>query len=372
MHQPTEPGGVHTWSGETYDALRGAAPQAHGSALVIGPSQYARDQSLHLRGMALVAVAALAEWTSRYAMLTGSANPAQLPAILFDATGDPWPLVHFFPLARALSEAQRADFFAQVAALSVHPHLDLRLIGERQQDLTAQLPPSARWLVAGHIVEILGQRRDILDAFLAEPRHIRLYTAPAAFADDGGVAGGDYDPAHERIQLGLSRLFEGFAGPMPGVAPFVHELGHMLDAFDPASGHMGLGRGLLPGLSASDGPLFDAEARRLFVAGKALEAQRYAARVRGGASAEPLPLGHPYVFQNDGEFIAGYLELYFRTPNRFFQLNSQLAAAFAQLLRRDPRPTWPEDFAFYVTENEAAYSRGRGAPAPAGISVPRE
>lgn len=369
MDQSTEFGNVMFWSGETYDTLRGEAPQFLGASLRIGSRQIPADHMLRIAGFPPVAVAELAEWTARYKSLTGAMNPAQLPAILFDATGDPWPLEHFFPLARPLSDPLRGEFFARVADLAAHPHLDLRLMGERRRDLTAQMPPSTRWLIAGHILEILGQRRDVLDAFLAQPRHIRLYTAPAAFADDGGVAGGDYDPAHERIQLDLSRLFEGFGGQMPGVAPFVHEFGHMLDAFDPASGHMGTGRGLLPGLSPSDGPLFDADARRLFVAGKAIEARRYSVRAHGGASDEPLPLGHPYVFQNDGEFIAGYLELYFRTPNRFFRLNPEFFAAFAQVLRCDPRPVWREDFSYYVTENEAAYNRGRTV-SPAGISVP--
>jgi Glucose-regulated metallo-peptidase M90 len=366
MTQPNE----LVWSEETYDAARGTTPQLRGATVIIGPKQWSREQSLRVPGMPPVPVAALAEWILHYATLVGGSNPAQLPALLFDATGDPWPLVHFFPLARPLSDAQRADFFAQVAVLTAHPHLDLRLIGERRHDLTAQLPPSARWLVAGHIVEVLGERSDIMDAFLARPRHIRLYSVPAAFADDGGVAGGDYDPGHERIQLGLSRLFEGFGNTMPGVAPFVHELGHMLDAFDPSSGGMGPGHGLLPGLNRADGRLFDAQARALFVAGKALEAERYAARARGRWD-EPLPIGHPYVFQNDGEFIAGYLELFFRTPHRFAQLNPDLYASFAQLLRRDPRPAWPADFSFYVTENEAPYARGRSVN-PAGITIPRD
>jgi hypothetical protein len=370
MSHSSDPSHALSWSPDTYDAMRGVVPQLRGRALVIGVTRYESDQWLRVPGMAPVAVAALVEHALHYTALTEGANPAQLPALLFDATGDPWPLVHFFAAARTLTDAQRAIWFAQVADLAAHPQLDLRLIGPRRHDLTAQLPSSARWMVAGHIVEVLGQRPDILAAFLGRPRHIRLYTVPAAFADDGGIAGGDYDPAHERIQLGLGRLFEGFAGPMPGVAPFLHEFGHMLDAFDPPSGGMGRGRGILPGLAREDGPLYDADARQFFVAGKAIEAQRYTARARGRAD-EPLPLGHPYVFQNDGEFIAGYLELFLRTPNRFAQLNPQLYGGFSHLLRTDPRPAWPTDFSFYVTENEAPYARGRTV-APPGISVPRE
>jgi hypothetical protein len=319
-----------------------------------------------------VPVAALAAWAARYAALAGGANPAQLPALLFDANGDPWPLTHYFVTAAALPDAARAAFFAQVAAVGMHPNLDLRLIGERRHDVTAHMPASARWLAAGQLVELLGQRPDILTAFLSRPRHVRVYTTGAAFAHDGGVAGGDYDAQRERVQLGLARLFEGYHGALPGVAPLLHELGHMLDAFDPATGGMGWGRGLLPGLAPGDGALYDAEARRLFVTGKALEARRYAAiqtsAARPRADGE-LPIGHPYVFQNDGEFIAGYLELFWRTPHRFAALNPDLYAAFSTLLRQDPRRARLEDFAYYVRENESVYQTG--APInPAGISIP--
>jgi hypothetical protein len=317
-------------------------------------------------------VAQLIAWATRYAELDGSSNPAPLPALLFDSTGDPWPLSHCFPTFAVLDHAARAQRFARIGAIAAHPHLDLRLIGERRRDLTSHMPASARWIVAGHLVEVLGEQAGMLDALLSQPRHIRLYTSATAFARDGGVAGGDYDPRRERIQLGLARLFEGFYAMRPGVAPLLHELGHMLDALDVASGRMTHGQGLLPGLDPRDGPLYDADARHAFVAGKALERARYeairlgAAQPNAGAS---LPIGHPYVFQNDGEFIAGYLELFFRTPNRFATLNPTLYAGFATLLRQDPRPAWPEDFGWYAQENQAVYLRGEPL-APAGISVP--
>lgn len=357
---------------EEYDHLRGTCPRLMAGGLLLGTRLLDARARLVCPGCPPVPVAALAVWAERYTALAGEANPAQLPALLFDANGDPWPLTHYFPQTAALSDAARATFFAQVAAVGLHPNLDLRLIGERRQDVTAHLPASARWLVAGQLVELLGQRPDILAAFLSRPRHMRVYTTGAAFAHDGGVAGGDYDAQREQVQLGLARLFEGFHGALPGVAPLLHELGHMLDAFEPATGGMGWGRGLLPGLAPGDGTLYDAEARRLFVAGKALEARRYTAIQSGAArpqAAGELPIGHPYVFQNDGEFIAGYLELFFRTPHRFAALNPDLYAAFSTLLCQDPRRARPADFAFYVRENAAVYLTG--APiTPAGISIP--
>jgi hypothetical protein len=357
---------------DEYDDLRGVAPQPVGAALLLGQIRWPGPATLITPVSAPVAVAGVIGCAERYAALTGTSNPAQLPALLFDLNGDPWPLVHYFPAIALASDAERAERFAGIGALAAHPYLDLRLIGERRRDLTALLPASARWLVAGHLDEVLGQRPDLLTAFLSQPRHVRLYTTGAAFAQDGGVAGGDYDAERAQVQLGLARVFEGFGGKRPGVAPFLHEFGHMLDAFDAATGAMGHGSGLLPGLAVGDGALFDAEARRLFLAGKELEARRYANLQRGAVTPDmpgALPIGHPYVFQNDGEFIAGYLELFLRTPQRFATLNPDLYTGFARLLRQDPRRAWPEDFAFYVRENEAVYLSG--APlVPAGITVP--
>lgn len=356
-----------------YEVARCVAPQPSRDALEAGAARWPARATLACPDALPASVARLIAGAEVYRKLTGAANPAQLPALLFDATGDPWPLHHFFPMTGALDGAARGEWFARVGWVAAHPHFDLRLLGERRRDLTDLMPPSTRWLAAGHIAEVLGERPDLLEVFLARPRHFRLYATGAAFAHDGGVAGGDYDAGRERIQLGLARLFEGFGAARPGAAPFLHELGHMLDAFDPASGGMHQSHGVLPGLDPGDGALYDAEARRLFLLGKALEAERYEALHTGAARARDddtnLPLGHPYVFQNDGEFIAGYLELYLRTPNRFAARNPALYDGFSRLLRQDPRVAWPEDFEFYVRENRAVYLRGE-ALARAGITVP--
>ena len=365
-------GRLVTLAAADYERLRMLAPQATHGSLTVGDLTLRAEQTLACPEMVAAPVEQVIAAARRYADLTRSANPAPLAVLLFDATGDPWPLTHCFPAIALRDRATREQCFARIGALAARPHLDLRLIGERRRDLTTILPASARWLVAGHLDEVLGERLDLLDALLSRPRHFRLYTSAAAFEDDGGVAGGDYDPRHERIQLGLARLFEGFYARRPGVAPFLHELGHMLDALDPVSGRMTRGNGLLPGLDARDGPLFDAQARHHFVVGKALELRRYEALRMGPtprSAAAELPVGHPYVFQNDGEFIAGYLELFLRTPNRFAALNPELYAGFATLLRQDPRPAWPEDFGWYALENEAVYRRGEPL-APAGISIP--
>src|SRR5690606_22781476 len=107
-----------------------------------------------------------------------------------------------------------------------------RLLGENHVDLTPRLPLDSRAIIAGHLAELFFFREDILERLLSTTRHIRLYPTTRAFTQDGGVAGGDYNPSGECIQLLLSRLYEGFSQPTPGVAPFLHEFGHMLDHFD--------------------------------------------------------------------------------------------------------------------------------------------
>ena len=82
---------------------------------------------------------------------------------------------------------------------------------------------------------------------------IWLYTDQQAFAADGGVAGGCYNPVKGCVQLVLSRLFEGFNQPTPGVFPFLHEFGHLLDFFNVETyKHALTSSGWLPGMSPSE------------------------------------------------------------------------------------------------------------------------
>ena len=220
-------------------------------------------------------------------------------------------------------------------------------------------------MIAGHLAEIFFFRRDILDAFFKTEKRFWLYTTPRAYADHGGVAGGMFNSSNGAIQLVLNRLYEGFFAETPGVAPFLHELGHMLDHFQPSEESVSRSGGLLPGLHLMDGDLYSAEARLLFRKGKRIELERYLNWQRGTAkSDDPLPIGHPYVFQNDGEFIAGYFEMFFRNPHYFAELNPDLYAAFSNLFRQDPRTYWREDFLFYIQQNRDFYLSGKRPPAP--------
>jgi hypothetical protein len=162
--------------------------------------------------------------------------------------------------------------------------------------------------------------------------------------------------------LPRSRLREGF-GPerealgWPGVAPLLHELGHMLDHFNPRTGGVRFKcDGLLPGMHPRDGAVFTPHARECFVRGRKLEWRRFSEASRGRRGLhETLPIGHPYVFQNQGEFCAGYLELFLRSPNAMAAMNPVLFEGYCALLGWDPRAAWPADFTYYLEQNALAY-----------------
>jgi hypothetical protein len=318
-----------------------------------------------------VPVEALARVAEHTARLTGNTGQPQLAGLVFSATGHPRALDWYFPITQLLTGDALSGFDRLREDIAGHPAFDLRLVGDSRADLTALMPAESRGLVAGHLAETFYHRRDLLERFLSSPRHFLLYATPAAFKDDGGEAGGCFHADRECVQLVVSRLFEGYGGQTPGVAPFLHEFGHMLDFFDAGAGRMSKNSsGFLPGLRPGDGPLYRPRARELFVKGKRIERDRYLARYIGLVNpGDPLPIGHPYVFQNDTEFIAGYFEMFFRNPNYFGASNPDLFNAFVDVFGYDTRRAWPRDFPFYVEGNRQFYRSGE-RPWEPGITVP--
>jgi hypothetical protein len=305
---------------------------------------------------------------ANYARQTRAGYRPPLAALVYCITGAPAALDTCFPLAGTLGADDRAAFHALAGRLA--STLDIRLFDAGWRDVTDDLPRDAAYLIAGQIAEIFVYRQDILERLQAAGPCFRLYTTPGAFAQDGGVAGGCYNPASGSVQLLLARLYEGFYAPTPGVAPLLHEFGHLLDHFDAGSCILGASSGLLPGLRPTDGAIYTPLAREQFLEGKRIELERYLRRYVGAAMAEdPLPIGHPYVFQNDTEFIAGYLEMFFRNPHAFAGLNPSLYAGFAALLRQDPRAAWAADFPFYIAENQRFYHSGQ-LPGRPGLTLP--
>ena len=339
----------------------------------IGGRSFPRSETLNCGGrLGTVSIEQIAQAMEGYDHLTHGEYKPQLAALICGVTKNPRALDLYFPIFNILDEPELANFHQLIQELTQHPELDLQLWGENRTNLTDQIPGEVSYLVAGHVAEIFFYRRDILERFLSQPRHIRLYVTRRAFTDDGGQAGGDYDPKTESLQLAVSRVVEGFYGPTPGVAPFLHEFAHMLDAFDASTGRMSLGDGLLPGLNPSDGSIYTPRARELFIRGKRIELERYLLQYRNKSKPrDPLPIGHPYVFQNDAEFAAGYFEMFFRNPHYFSEQNPDLFQSYVELFQYDTRRAWKQDFPFYINENRNFYlSRGE-RPWKPGITIPQ-
>ena len=121
-------------------------------------------------------------------------------------------------------------------------------------------------------------------------------------------------------------------------------------------------------LPPDDGDIFTPQARDSFIKGKRLELTRYRAR-RTGDLSQPMPIGHPYVFQNDGEFAAGYLEMFFRNPHYFAGLNMDLFNAYVELFGCDTRKAWKQDFPHYIHANKSTYASGE-TPREPGLTIP--
>jgi hypothetical protein len=79
-----------------------------------------------------------------------------------------------------------------------------------------------------------------------------------------------------------------------------------------------------------------------------------------------MPLGHPYVFQTDGEFLAGYWEMFWRNPHTMASSSPQLFAALCSYTGGDPRRLMPTDYLGYVQGNREFYQRGE-RPLPSAI-----
>jgi hypothetical protein len=315
-----------------------------------------------------VPVEALREAVERFSALMQKNCTAQLAFYVFMTTRQSQSLNGYYPLVNALDDAGRKAFFALAQKIMVHPGFDLRLLDERRANIASQLPEVA-YFVAGHIAEIFFCRPDILERLLTATCRVWLYTSPQAFQNDGGVAGGSFNGAKGCVQLVLSRLYEGFYAPTPGVAPFLHEFGHLLDFLDAGRGIIDKSSGLLPGMRDTDGAVYKREARDLFLKGKRAELERYLRLYKGAPPADPLPIGHPYVFQNDTEFVAGYFEVFFRNPHYFAAQNPHLYQAFALTFGQDPRQYWVTDFLYYIQQNRGFYLNTQ-RPAKPGLALP--
>jgi hypothetical protein len=311
----------------------------------------------------------------------------QLAMLVFIATRRVQALNSYFPLTNSLNKREKQAFYRLAGDIMRQPNFntfpiswvkpgkhgvltaankwrdikDMKLIEIR--DYTSPQAAAIGFFVACHIAEIFFYRQDILERLLNTPFQIRLYTTQYNFKRDGGAGGGNFSLEKGGIQLVLSRLYEGFNDKTPGVAPFLHEFGHLLDHFDAAQGRLSGSHGTLPGMRPDEGKIYVPKARELFVKGKRLEAERYDKLCQQGYTSDTtLPIGHPYVFQNDTEFIAGYFEMFFRNPHYFAQQNPDLYDSFVLTFGQDPRKMWKTDFPFYIQQNQGFYQSGQRPP----------
>lgn len=343
-------------------------PLPEGGVLV-GEAHLPEDGALEAGALGRIGGRALQTLAHDYRAQVRAGYSPPLAALVCLHTQSLAALHGFFPLLRALDAHQRAEFEQRAARAA--GLLDLRLYDQRWMGLRqTELPPDVAALVAGQLVEVFFFRPDLLDRLLEAPARIWLYLTRAAYQAHGGVGGGCYDPSCGAVLLELPRVYEGFYAPQPGVAPLLHELGHLLDCFDPLRCAQGRATGLYPGMRPADGRFARPEARAAFLRGKRLELERYQRRRDGRAAPDdPLPIGHPYVFQNDGEFLAGYLELFFRSPHAFAARNPDLYAGYVAWLGQDPRQVWERDFSFYLDENRRFYLDSGERPWPPGLTV---
>ena len=118
-----------------------------------------------------------------------------------------------------------------------------------------------------------------------------------------------------------------------------------------------------------EGEIYVPKARALFLKGKALEMERYAyLQEHDYADDAALPIGHPYVFQNNTEFIAGYFEMFLRNPHYFAQQNPDLYESFVLTFGQDPRKVWATDFSLYIEQNQGFY-KGEKRPPRHGLTL---
>lgn len=300
----------------------------------------------------------------------------QIALLVFGATRRTNALDFYFPLTKILNTEEKQNFYRLAGKIMQQPRLDIRIFAVQNTPMPTvwrteyiKDVPEIGFFVACHIAEIFFYRQDILEKLMSALLRIWLYGSQSDFKRDGGAAGGNFSLEKGGIQLVLSRLFEGFKDKTPGVAPFLHEFGHLLDHFDVKQGRLTGSHGTLPGMRPDEGNIYVPKARELFLKGKALEMERYTYLQEHDYSDDvSLPIGHPYVFQNDTEFIAGYFEMFFRNPHYFAQQNPDLYESFVLTFGQDPRKVWAADFPFYIEQNQGFY-KGEKRPPQHGLSI---
>jgi hypothetical protein len=363
----------------------------------LGTQQIEASETIHF-GAPIGKVDVRSLLTTPHQFQAGDGSQYQLALLVFAATRRAYALNSYFPITNILSATEQQQFYKlaghimrqstfevrftfrgrQVApqpfsseVLNADPSLYFARIAQAGEERSMEVEafPETAFFVACHIAEIFFYRQDILEKLLSSPLRLWLYFTQKDFKEDGGAAGGNFSMEKGGIQLVLSRLFEGFKDKTPGVAPFLHEFGHLLDHFDVKEERLTGSHGTLPGMRPDEGNIYVPKARELFLKGKALEMERYAyLQEHDYSDNAALPIGHPYVFQNNTEFIAGYFEMFFRNPHYFAQQNPDLYESFVLTFGQDARKVWAADFPLYIEQNQGFY-KGEKRPPRHGLTI---
>jgi hypothetical protein len=312
------------------------------------------DSAVDVHANADVSVATLhAAWTTLRA--TGVATAVPMALLVYLQSREVSALQHFFPIIRQLTGARRQRWIHWFRQLLVHTPLEIFFLNPAK----TPAPLALQCMVVGQVVSCFVDRPDILTAFTGGTPSFWLCANGSVYDRVGGVGGGCYDDHAHRIILVAERLFEGYYTAVPGVSPLLHELGHLLDGMNRRLRNEPFCRGELPLMTAQQ--LVD------WRGAKETEVRLYQHYRSAGHIQGRAPLGHPYVFQTDGEFLAGHWELFWRNPHAFAQTAPDLYLALAHIVNHDPR-AYTVDYRGYVDDNTAFYARGEPAW-PSAIQV---
>jgi hypothetical protein len=97
--------------------------------------------------------------------LQGGFNP-QLSAVIYDITNLPASMHRYFPIAKTLNDAELKHFEATIDNLLSIDNFALRVWDDNLKNIADSAPKSIQYIVAGHIIEILFYRPDMLEQFL--------------------------------------------------------------------------------------------------------------------------------------------------------------------------------------------------------------
>ena len=300
-----------------------------------------------IHAQARVTVAALQQ-TLHALTDSGIENAVPMALLLYVQSKELQTLQYFFPIITQLRGQRRQRWLHWYAQLLIHTPVDIAFIRNDRHPA----PLALRCMVVGQLVSCFVDRPDVLAAFVTTAPSFWLCADERSYQRVGGIGGGCYVDTEHRILLIADRLFEGYRAAIPGVCPLLHELGHMLD---------GTNRRLRAEVFCrGDFPLMTRAHQSAWRRAKRDEVQQYEQYRTNSAIIGRAPLGHPYVFQTDGEFLAGYWEMFWRNPNAFARTAPELYLALTQYVNHDPR-AYTTDYRGYVEGNAAFYARGERA-----------